>query len=129
MDIFGLYVVVHNSPVFPNIIFNCVTVSFILKHFVLRTIIAQMGSSTSREPEKLLEMIAKLLNKLSRNHPIRCILYDFMREFQVRNFKLQTFFLTINWNIILGVIFKKSFQSNGKFIKTLNSFYRQSQLL
>lgn len=57
-----------------------------------------------REPERIIEMIAKLLNHLPSNHMSRIALHESMKQFQGRKFELQTFFLKINWNILLGVI-------------------------
>ena len=106
VDIFGIYIAFHNSPLFANILFNIVTVYFVAKNYILRIMIAYIGSTTSLEPEILIEFIAKLLNKLPRSHPQRNMLHDCMKEFHVRSFNLRTFFLTINWNILLGVKFK-----------------------
>lgn len=78
---------------------------YILMHFILRLFIAYTGSTTTTEPQMLIETIAKLINKLSFNHPTRFVLYSYMKQFQTRNFKLQTLFLTINWNMLLGVRF------------------------
>lgn len=103
VDIFGLYSAFQSSPLHPYFFYNLVTFYFILKSFILRVLIAHFGSTTSREPAKLIHCIAKLVNKLPRTHSVRYILQDYMREFQVRNFKLRTFFLTINWNLLLGV--------------------------
>lgn len=103
VDIFGLYIAFHHAPFFANIFFNIVTVYFIAKNYILRSMVAYIGSTTSREPEILIEFIAKLLNKLPQSHPQRYMLHDCLKEFHVRSFNLRTFFLTINWNILLGV--------------------------
>ena len=79
------------------------TAYYISMHLLLMIFTAHTGSTTSREPEKLVEMIAKLINELSLNNPSRVVLYNYMKQFQTRNFKFQTLFLTINWNIVLGV--------------------------
>lgn len=105
VDIFGLYLAFHSSPLFANIFFNIVTMYFIAKNYILRSMVAYIGCSTSREPELLIEFIAKLLNKLPRSHPQRYMLHDCLKEFHVRSFNLRIFFLTINWNILLGVMF------------------------
>jgi len=75
----------------------------IIINFLLMICIAHIGSITSREPKKLVEMLAKLINELSLNHPSRFVLYNYMKQFQTRNFIFKTLFLTINWNILLGV--------------------------
>jgi hypothetical protein len=79
------------------------TAYYISMHFLLMILTAHIGSTTSREPEKLVEMMAKLINELPLNHPSRFVLYNYMKQFQTRNFKFQSLFLTINWNIVLGV--------------------------
>ena len=105
VDIFGIYVAFHSAPFYDNIVFNFVTGYFIVKNYILRSLVAYIGSTTSREPELLTEFIAKLLNKLPRSYPQRCMLHDYLKEFRVRSFNLHTFFLTIDWNILLGVNF------------------------
>jgi len=119
VDIFGIYVAFHNSPLFANIIFNFVTAYFAAKNYILRAMIAYIGITTTREPEILIEFIAKLLNKLPQCHPQRCMLHDCMKEFHVRSFNLRTFFLTINWNILLGVKLRSTFFMS----LTFNSYF------
>jgi hypothetical protein len=104
VDIFGMYAVFQSFPVMRSVFFNIVTAYYISKHFILRFFIAYIGATATREPEKLIEMIAKLINKLSPIHPLRHSLCDSMMQFQTRNLKLQAMFLTVNWNILLGVM-------------------------
>lgn len=80
------------------------TMYYVLKHFIMRVFIAYIGATATREPEKLIEMIAKLINKLSAIHPLRHSLCESMKQFQTRNLKFQALFVTVNWNIILGVM-------------------------
>ena len=109
VDIFGMFGIFKYIYVFRNLldVFSCfVIIYYIVKHYILRAVIAYIGSTTSNEPEVLIEMIAKLINNLSFNHPTATILRNYLIEFQSRNFKVKTLFLTINWNILLGVMHK-----------------------
>lgn len=80
------------------------TVYYLVIHLILRTILAHIGSTATREPEKLIEIMAKLINHLSLNHPSRFVLDAYMKQFQTRKFKFQTLFLNIDWNIVLSVM-------------------------
>jgi len=103
LDIFGLYNIFKILTLAGNVSTNYNILFYIVFHFILRSFIAHMGSSTSNEPQELIEMIAKLINKLSPNNLLRMSLFNYMKQFQTRNFKFQSLFLTINWNILLGV--------------------------
>lgn len=106
VDIFGMFGIFKYIYIFQNafdVFSTFVIIYYIIKHYILRAVIAHIGSTTTCEPEKLIEMIAKLINKLSFNHLTVPILRNYIKEFQTRNFKLKTLFLTINWNILLGV--------------------------
>jgi len=106
VDVFGMYNIFRFfSSSTGDTVSNTIILYYILMHFILRVFIAYIGSTTTSEPEILIEMMAKLINKLNFNHPSRFVLYNYMKQFQTRNFKLQTLFLTINWNILLGVRF------------------------
>lgn len=103
VDIFGIYAIFQNFPIMRSIYYNIMTLYYVSKHFLLRVSIAYIGATATREPEKIIEMIAKLVNKLSTIHPLRRSLCDLMKQFQTRNLKLHAMFLTVNWNILLGV--------------------------
>ena len=106
VDVFGIYSIFRFfSSSSGDVVSNIIILYYILMHFILRAFIAHIGCTTTSEPEMLIEMMAKLINKLSSNHPTRFLLYNYMKQFQTRNFKLQTLFLTINWNMLLGVRF------------------------
>jgi hypothetical protein len=104
VDIFGMYSFLQSFPLLHNIFYNIMIAYYISKHFILRISIAYIGATATREPERLIEMIAKLINKLSPIHPLRYSLCDSMMQFQTRNLKLKAMFLTVNWNILLGVM-------------------------
>lgn len=103
LDVFGLYNIFKILKLAGNISVSYNILFFIIFHFILRTFIAHIGSSTSNEPQDLIEMIAKLINKQLPNDLMRMCLFNYLKQFQTRNFKFQTLFLTINWNIVLGV--------------------------
>lgn len=103
IDIFGIYAMFQNFPILKSNFYNIMSIYYLTKHLVLRIFIAFIGATATREPEKLIEMIAKLVNKLTSIHPVRHSLCDLMKQFQTRNFKLHAMFLTVNWNILLGV--------------------------
>ena len=103
IDVFGLYNIFKILTVAGNISVNYNILFFIIFNFILRAFTAHMGSSTSNEPQEIIEMTAKLINKLSPHHLMRMCLINYMKQFQTRNFKFQTLFLNINWNIVLGV--------------------------
>lgn len=104
VDVFGMYNIFRFiSSSSGDAVSNAIILYYILMHFILRVLIAHAGSATTSEPEILIEMMAKLINKLSANHPTRFILYNYTKQFQTRNFKLQTLFLTLNWSMLLGV--------------------------
>lgn len=103
VDVFGMYTIFGTLNAIGNA-YSIYNISFyIALHFILRSCIAYIGSSTSNEPKEIIENIAKLINKLSPNHPSRLCLFNYMKQFQTRNLKFQTLFLTINWSIVLGV--------------------------
>ncbi|KAL7051660.1 hypothetical protein ACKWTF_004555 [Chironomus riparius] len=104
VDVFGIYALFQNFPLMQSLFYNIMTLYYVSKHFILRVLVAHIGATATREPEKLIEMIAKLVNKLSSIHPLRHSLCDLMKQFQTRNLKLQAMFLTVNWNIVLGTI-------------------------
>lgn len=103
VDVFGWYSIFMFSKNIENVASILITFYYILMHFMLRILIAYIGSTTMREPESLIEIMAKLVNQSSLNQPMRFVMYNFMNQFQVRKFELQTLFLTIDWNILLGV--------------------------
>ncbi|KAL7051661.1 hypothetical protein ACKWTF_004556 [Chironomus riparius] len=109
VDIFGMFGIFKYIYVFRNgldVFSSIVIIYYIVKHYILRAVIAHIGSTASNEPKVLIEMIAKLINNLSFNHPTALILRNYLIEFQSRNFIIKTLFLTINWNILLGVIYQ-----------------------
>lgn len=103
VDVFGMYTIFGTLNLVGNA-YSIYNISFyIVLHFILRACIAYIGSSTTNEPEEIIENIAKLINKLSSNHPSQLCLLNYIKQFQTRNSKFQTLFLTINWSIVLGV--------------------------
>lgn len=110
VNVFGMYSIFKFLTISGTAPLYIATAYFVLMHLILMVLTVHTGSTTSREPEKLIEMIAKLINELSFNHPSRCVLYNCMKQFQTRNFNFQALFLTINWNIVLSV------SSNGLIV-------------
>ena len=102
-DVFGLYNIFKILTIAGNISANYNIAFYIFFQLILRIFIANIGSSTTNEPQNLIETISKLINKLPSNHLLRMCLFNSIKQFQTRNFKLQTLFLTINWNIVLNV--------------------------
>jgi hypothetical protein len=104
VNVFGMYNIFKFMSYSGNPALYLTTAYFLLVHFILMTLIGHTGCTTSQEPEKLIGMIAKLINDLPVNHPSRFILYSYIKQFQTRNFKFQAFFLTVDWNIVLSVL-------------------------
>ncbi|KAL7051666.1 hypothetical protein ACKWTF_004561 [Chironomus riparius] len=102
IDIFGMYNIFKILIFAGNVSANYNIAFYIIFQFILRVFIANIGSSTTNEPQNLIENIAKLINRLPSNNLLRMCLFNSMKQFQTRNFNLQTLFLTINWNIVLS---------------------------
>ena len=105
VNVFGMYSIFKYLSTPGTTSLYLATAYVVSMHLILMFLTAHTGSTTSREPEKLIEMIAKLINELSLNHSSRFVLYNYMKQFQIRNFNFQALFLTINWNFVLGVSF------------------------
>ncbi|KAL7051665.1 hypothetical protein ACKWTF_004560 [Chironomus riparius] len=102
VNVFGMYSIFKYLSTPGTTSLYLATAYVVSMHLILMILTAHIGSTTSREPEKLIEMIAKLINDLSLNHPSRFVLYNYVKQFQTRNFNFQALFLTINWNFVLG---------------------------
>lgn len=120
VNVFGMYSIFKFLRISGTAPLYLATAYFVAVHFILMILTAHTGSTTSRQPEILIEMIAKLINELSLNHPSRYLLYNYIKQFQTRNFKFQALFLTINWNIVLGVRFTLWILFNHNFKSFLN---------
>lgn len=86
-----------------SIEFYLVMISYISKHFILRILVSHVGSSTSNEPQQIIETMSKLMNEIPDNDTSRMILQNYMRQFQARNFEIKTLFLKVNWDSFFGV--------------------------
>lgn len=78
---------------------------FVVKNLLLQSLVAHIGSTTMREPEKIIEILAKTINKMDQKYNERLALNNCMKQFQARKFKLGTLFFDIDWRIVLGVSF------------------------
>lgn len=115
IDIFCVYQVFHNVSINGNIYINYNTLYYVLKNIFMQATVAHFGSTTSREPEKIIEKLAKRINGISFHDPVRLSLLDCLKQFQSRKFKFQTLFFDVDWKVILGVRKKFNF-----FLKHLN---------
>jgi hypothetical protein len=101
-DIFGIFVSIRYMKMYSALIL-LLSSFYIIIHFALKCAIAQIGSSTTFEAEEVLSTIGKIINKQPANDISRYALYNLLHQFRTRNLKLQSFFLTFNWNIVLAV--------------------------
>ncbi|KAG5684163.1 hypothetical protein PVAND_013404 [Polypedilum vanderplanki] len=105
VNIFGLYADFYLARIKGNWQQILMTSLYIIAHFILKCLVAHIGNSTTNAVEEIIASIAKLISKLPSNDVSRFTFYNLLRQFQTRNFKFQSFFLTVNWNFLLAVSF------------------------
>jgi hypothetical protein len=103
LDIFGIYGTISYTITRHNYTQLFVTTVYIFLHFILKCSVAHFGSSITVEAEDVIAEMGKIINKLPPNNVARFNFYNLLKQFKTRNLKMQSFFLTANWNIVLAV--------------------------
>ncbi|KAG5684162.1 hypothetical protein PVAND_013403 [Polypedilum vanderplanki] len=101
-DIFGIFGTIRHTNSYENILHILISSAFLFVHFTLKCSIAHIGSSTTCEAKEIFAVIGRTINKFPPNDMTRFIFYNFLNQFRIRKFKFQSFFLTVNWNIVLA---------------------------
>jgi hypothetical protein len=101
LDTFSFYTIFQlRGGNMPEAIFM---IFFRIAYFITISSASHIGYSTTCVGESIKTDIAKIMNEFPAYHYKKTPYYDLLKQFNVRNLKLQTVFFTIDWKIVLAV--------------------------
>lgn len=107
IDIFGGYGIIREIIIKKRDMFLLAgNILWFMLHIPIKLFMAHAGNSTTKEAEKSLVMITKLVAKTNDSDQLRIDLNFQLIQMKCRNKNLQNIFFTINYNLILVVSFK-----------------------
>jgi hypothetical protein len=103
MDIFVIYKAVRFMLSTAEIYKSLIISYYIVIHFMLRSAIAHYGHTLTSAVLELKSKVARLIIDLPINHDSREAFNEFLRQIETRNYRMETVFFSINWNIVISV--------------------------
>jgi hypothetical protein len=113
LDVFGIYTIwrefLSNTNLFWHQMIN--TSFWILAQYWMKSLMAFMGSSTTKEAEKGSLVILKAMTSLESDHHLQKDLKLFYRQLKGRNKTIENEFFAINWKTLILTVSDSSIKT------------------